>query len=131
MIWYQRLDKRAFYFGISGKAITNPLTNSATSAFILNQTPLAEVELHSTPELLQVLHLNPTNQQLISSQFFYLIILNLARFLIKGDTDIQVINGINAWNHSDFLRRNYALNGLSDSLYNIYTENKKAKEQWK
>ncbi|XP_075499179.1 uncharacterized protein LOC142537556 [Primulina tabacum] len=35
-----------------------------------------------------------------------------------------------AWNHSDFLCRNYVLNGLVDSLYNVFCEKKTAKEMW-
>ena len=49
--------------------------------------------------------------------FFYMTTLNHVRFLkekaslsIKGETNVQVINVINAWNHSDFLCRNYLLN---------------------
>ena len=58
---------------------------------------------------------------------FYLTILNLARFLsedapkLKEDEhDIQVICIVDAWKHSDFLCRNYIMNALTDSLYNVY-----------
>lgn len=61
--------------------------------------------------------------------------LNHVRFLkekaslsIKGETNIQVINVIDAWNDSDFLCRNYLLNSLSDFLYCMYDGKKKAKE---
>ena len=54
---------------------------------------------------------------------FYLTTLNLARFLtedapkIKEDEhDIQVINAVDAWKHSDFLCRNYVINALTYSL---------------
>ncbi|RVX21832.1 hypothetical protein CK203_001140 [Vitis vinifera] len=66
---------------------------------------------------------------------FYLTTLNLARFLtedapkLKEDEhDIQVISAIDAWKHSDFLCRNYVMNGLADSLYNVYSDKKTAKE---
>nr|AAK70407.1 pol polyprotein [Citrus x paradisi] len=69
--------------------------------------------------------------------FFYLTTLNLARFLTKdapkpkeGETDIQVASAIDAWHHSDFLCKNYVMNGLSDSLYNVYIGKKTAKELW-
>ena len=59
---------------------------------------------------------------------FYLTTLNLARFLredpptIREDeTDAQVVHAVDAWKHSDFLCRNYILNGLSDSLYSVYS----------
>ena len=58
---------------------------------------------------------------------FYLTTLNLVRFLtedasqLKEDEhDIQVISAIEAWKHSNFLCRNYVLNGLTDTLYNVY-----------
>ena len=60
---------------------------------------------------------------------FYLITLNLAnlaRFLTEDapklkedERDIQVINVVDAWKHSDFLCRNYVLNALTDSLYTV------------
>ena len=68
---------------------------------------------------------------------FYLTTLNLMRFLtedasqLKDDErDNQVISAIDAWKHSDFLCKNYIMNGLTDFLYNVYTSiNKKiAKE---
>ncbi|WKA11227.1 hypothetical protein VitviT2T_028751 [Vitis vinifera] len=68
---------------------------------------------------------------------FYLTTLNLTRFLtedapkLKEDEhDIQVISAIDAWKHSDFLCRNYVMNGLADSLYNVYSDKKTAKELW-
>ncbi|WKA09039.1 hypothetical protein VitviT2T_026717 [Vitis vinifera] len=68
---------------------------------------------------------------------FYLTTLNLARFLtedapkLKEDEhNIQVISAIDAWKHSDFLCRNYVMNGLADSLYNVYSDKKTAKELW-
>ena len=69
--------------------------------------------------------------------FFYLTKLNLARFLTEdapkpkeGETDIQVASAIDAWHHSDFICKNYIMNGLSDSLYNVYIGKKTAKELW-
>ena len=59
---------------------------------------------------------------------FYLTTLNLARFLTKDapklkkdEHDIQVINAMEAWKHSDFLCRNNVMNALTDSLYNVYS----------
>lgn len=44
------------------------------------------------------------------NMFFYLTMLNLARFLMEdaykpkeGDTDVQAISAINAWHHLEFL----------------------------
>ena len=57
---------------------------------------------------------------------FYLTTLNLARFLTEdapkpkeGETYVQVASAIDAWHHYDFLCKNYIMNGLSDSLYNV------------
>ncbi|XP_075478762.1 uncharacterized protein LOC142519607 [Primulina tabacum] len=68
---------------------------------------------------------------------FYLTTLNLARFLFEdapnlkeGEGDVESVSALEAWNHSDFLCRNYVLNGLADSLYNVYCEKKTAKELW-
>ncbi|KAL2499220.1 Uncharacterized protein Adt_24770 [Abeliophyllum distichum] len=57
---------------------------------------------------------------------FYLTTLNLARFLTddapklnEGEGDIQAVSAVEAWKHCDFLCRNYVMNGLADSLYNV------------
>ena len=67
---------------------------------------------------------------------FYLTTFNLARFLTKEapklkeyERDIQVISVVDAGKHYDFLCRNY-VNALTDSLYNVYTDKKTAKELW-
>ncbi|KAL0396263.1 UNVERIFIED_CONTAM: hypothetical protein Scaly_0074700 [Sesamum calycinum] len=59
---------------------------------------------------------------------FYLTTLNLASFLSEeapvvseGESDTQKRAAIDAWGHGDFLCRNYILNGLSDTLYNVYS----------
>ena len=65
---------------------------------------------------------------------FYLTTLNF-KILLNEDTpklkedefDIQVISAIDAWKHSDFLCRNYFMNGLVDSLYNVCTDKKTTK----
>ncbi|KAL5547452.1 hypothetical protein UlMin_002683 [Ulmus minor] len=68
---------------------------------------------------------------------FYLTTLNLARFLTKNapvlkddKQDIEAVSAVDAWKHSDFLCQNYVLNGLTDSLYNVYSDKKMAKELW-
>ena len=57
---------------------------------------------------------------------FYLSTLNLARFLTEDtpklkvdERNIQVINVVDAWKHYDFLCRNYVMNALTNSLYNV------------
>ena len=52
--------------------------------------------------------------------------------LKEDECGILVINVVDTWKHSDFLRKNYVLNGLADSLYNVYQHIKSsANELWK
>ncbi|GJV84289.1 retrovirus-related pol polyprotein from transposon TNT 1-94 [Tanacetum coccineum] len=43
-------------------------------------------------------------------------------------SNAQAMQPVEAWKHSDFLCRNYVLNGLVDSLYNVYCKTTTAKE---
>ena len=68
---------------------------------------------------------------------FYLITLNLARFLtenvlkVKEDEhDIQVISVVDSWKHYDFLCKNYVMNALTNSLYNVYSNKLTTNELW-
>ena len=55
----------------------------------------------------------------------HLTTLHLAKFLQEDPpeprTDRYSILVVDAWTQSDFLYRNYILNGLNDSIYNIYS----------
>ncbi|GJZ20752.1 pol polyprotein [Tanacetum coccineum] len=73
--------------------------------------------------------------------FFYLTTLNLAQFLnetapqeeppTEGQpSNAQAVQAVEAWKHSDFLCHNYVLNGMVDSLYNVYCKTTTAKELW-
>ncbi|XP_073124067.1 uncharacterized protein [Henckelia pumila] len=68
---------------------------------------------------------------------FYLTTLNLSRFfkedppiVVEGDSDTERRTVVDAWNHNDFLCRNYIFNGLDDTLYSVYSSVKTAKELW-
>ena len=68
---------------------------------------------------------------------FYLTTLNLAKFLredapvcSENEVDYQVVFVVDAWKHSDFLCTNYILNGLDNTLYNVYSPIKTARELW-
>ena len=68
---------------------------------------------------------------------FYLTTLNLAKFLRKdapvcseNEADRQVVVAVDAWKHSDFLCKNYILNELDNTLYNVYSPIKTARELW-
>ncbi|XP_075494915.1 uncharacterized protein LOC142532524 [Primulina tabacum] len=76
-------------------------------------------------------------KRLQQKMLFYLTMLNLARFLSEdapklkeGEGDVESVSAVEAWNHFDFLCRNYVLNGLADSLYNVFCEKKTAKVLW-
>ena len=85
------------------------------------------------PEKFSGLHFKRWQQNML----FYLTTLNLARFLTEeapqipdGVGNVQAVSALDAWKHSDFLCRNYVLNGLVDSLYNVYCVTKTTKELW-
>ena len=66
---------------------------------------------------------------------FYLTTLNLAKFLCEdapvcseNEANRQVVVVVDAWKHSDFLCKNYILNGLDNTLYNVYSPIKMARE---
>ena len=68
---------------------------------------------------------------------FYLTTLNLAKFLYENapnlkenEMDRQVVAAVEAWKYVDFLCKNYILNGLDNTLYNVYSSFKIAKELW-
>ena len=105
----------------------------ATTTKIIAQGYVPKVQMLATipvfvnygekPEKFNGLNFKRWQQKML----FYLITLNLAKFLSErapklneGETDMQVIKVVDAWKHSDFLCRNYVMNGLHDSLYNVY-----------
>ena len=68
---------------------------------------------------------------------FYLTTLNLSKVLHEdvptlkeGETDKQIVVAIEAWKHLDFLCKNYILNGLDKTMYNVYSQVKTSKELW-
>ena len=68
---------------------------------------------------------------------FYLTMLNLSKFLrenapicSENEADRQVVVAVDSWKHSDFLCKNYILNGLDNTLYNAYSPIKTARELW-
>ena len=48
----------------------------------------------------------------------------------KDKTDKQKLIAVEVRKHIDFLCRNYMLNGLGDTLYNVYATKKTTKELW-
>ncbi len=70
------------------------------------------------PEKFNGLHFKRWQQKMM----FYLTTLNLARFLMENAPEFKEddygdqtkIAAVNAWNNSDYLCRNYIMNGLAD-----------------
>lgn len=69
---------------------------------------------------------------------FYLTTLNLAQVITseapdlpaEGDIPDATIKAVEAWEQNEFLCKNYILNALDDSLYDVYSTFKTAKELW-
>ena len=65
---------------------------------------------------------------------FYLTTLHLVKFLQEDPpepgTDRNSVLTVDTWTQSDFLCRNYILNGLDDSLYNVYSLIITVKKLW-
>ena len=68
---------------------------------------------------------------------FYLTTLNLAKFLTedapilpKGESDKEKQPVVDAWIHIEYLCKNYILNGLDNTLYNMYTSVDSTKNLW-
>ncbi|PON57724.1 hypothetical protein TorRG33x02_293120, partial [Trema orientale] len=97
-------------------------------------TPMVPTAHHGEkPEKFNGLNFKMWQQKML----FYLTTLNLARFLTEeapkvreDEQDFQVLAAVDAWKQSDYLCRNYVMNGLTDSLYSVYRNKKTAKELW-
>lgn len=68
---------------------------------------------------------------------FYLTTLNLAKFLTEDEPklsetedDTTTVAAVDAWKHSDFVCKNYILNGLDNNLYDVYRSINSAKALW-
>jgi len=69
---------------------------------------------------------------------FYLTTLNLTKFLIKkvsksleNEYDPTIVTVVDAWNHINFVWKNYILNRLDNTFYNVYISIKSVKALWK
>ncbi|XP_059636093.1 uncharacterized protein LOC132278315 [Cornus florida] len=67
----------------------------------------------------------------------YLTTLNLSKYLTEtapvldeGETDITKLGAVDTWKYGNFLCKNYILNGLDNTLYNMYSPINTAKELW-
>ncbi|KAK3006388.1 hypothetical protein RJ639_016602 [Escallonia herrerae] len=51
-------------------------------------------------------------------------------FRAPEETPVNTSGCVDAWKHSDFLCKNYILNGLDNALYNVYSPMVNAKALW-
>ena len=112
-------------------ASTQVATPTVAQASMMPTVVLISVSPQEKPEKFNRLNFKMWQQKML----FYLTTLNLVRFLIKDalklkkdEHDIQVISVVNGWKHSDFLCKNYIMNALIDSLYNVCSDKKTTKE---
>ncbi|GJW20174.1 hypothetical protein Tco_0030796 [Tanacetum coccineum] len=54
----------------------------------------------------------------------------MGRILRGQPSNAQAVQATEAWKHSNFWCNNQVLNGLVDSLYNVYCKTTTAKELW-
>ena len=78
-----------------------------------------------------------TNFKRWQQKMFYLTTLSLTRFLkktapvlSKDEQDAQSVAAVEAWKHADYLCRNYILNALDDTLFNVLSPKESAKALW-
>ena len=55
---------------------------------------------------------------------------NDALFLAKGETNKEKKLAVDAWKQAEYLCKNYILNGLDNTLYNVYSSVDSAKNLW-
>ncbi|KAK9052683.1 hypothetical protein SSX86_029313 [Deinandra increscens subsp. villosa] len=110
-----------------------PLESTTMGPLVGTQAAQAVANHAEKPEKFSGLNFKRWQQKML----FYLTTLNLARFLTESppevaeeNADAQSVSALQAWKHSEYLCRNYVLNGLVDSLYNVYCKISTAKELW-
>ena len=102
------------------------MTTDSTPTMVPPPTPvLAQMTMshREKPEKFNGTYFKRWQQKML----FYLTTLNLSHFLREdapalkeNETDKQVVIAVKAWKHADFLYRKYLLNGLDNTLYNVY-----------
>ena len=98
---------------------------SCLSEMASSSTPVNSIPNHGEkPEKFNGTDFKRWQQKML----FCLTTLNLVRFHNKdgpkldiGETYKEKLAAVDAWNHSDFLCRNYVPNGLENTLYKVYS----------
>ncbi|KAK1410110.1 hypothetical protein QVD17_36643 [Tagetes erecta] len=111
----------------SQPTITQPIqTSSVSAASVVSAVMTSAVTVTTTPVVAPLHNLSYAEKpekftgvnfkRWQQKMLFYLTTLNLARFLTEsallltdGEMDAQTVSAVQAWNHSDFLCRNYVL----------------------
>ena len=112
----------------------NDITVPATTNHVVSVVPIPTHVSHGEkPEEFNRNDFKRWQQKML----FYLTTLNLAKFLredapicSENEANCQVVVAVDAWKHPDFLCKNYILNGLDNTLYNVYSPIKMARELW-
>lgn len=106
----------------------NSVNNSSqTGSGMQGSIPLMRVPIMVPNGLAERLKkFNKSNFKRWQQKMFYLTTLGLARLLIEAvpnvkeqESDVKTVSTVEAWKHSNFLCRNYVLNGLHNMQYDV------------
>ena len=127
---------KSFYIVSGNKIWFSRMTTDSTPTVVPPPMPIMEpmtVSHGEKPEKFNGTEFKRWQQKMM----FYLTTLNLARFfqedapaLKENKTNRKVVSAVEARKHFDFLCRNYFLNGLENTLYNVYCAFNTARELW-
>ncbi|KAL8148433.1 hypothetical protein AgCh_005703 [Apium graveolens] len=105
------------------------ITHTVPAAPVMPTVPTAHAE---KPEKFNGMNFKHWQQKMQ----LHLTMLHLDRFLkeevplLTGESNSQTMYVVDAWKHSDYICRNYVLNCLADSLYNVYSSKPTTKALW-
>ena len=110
--------------------IKQPLPSAPTGPLVTLPVPFSHGE---RPEKFNGQDFKRWQQKML----FYLTTLGLAKYLTEDppqvdelEPDATKVEALTAWKGSDFICKNYILNGLENSLYNVYCTVQTAKTLW-
>ena len=113
----------------SNTSATKPVLATADNRLMVPTTTVA-LSHGERPEKFTGVDFKRWQQKML----FYLTTLNLAMFLTEDaltvdelEPDASKVEALNIWKNSDFISKNYILNGLDNSLYNVYCTVKTSK----
>ncbi|XP_057489383.1 uncharacterized protein LOC130775236 [Actinidia eriantha] len=114
-------------------AVSTQQTGGSTTSAYTPVVPPTVTGLGERPEKFSGLDFKYWHQKML----FYLTTLGLAKYLqeeaptlSEAEQDPTTVTAVQAWKHGDFLCKNYILNGLDKTLYNVYSSLPTAKLLW-